>query len=193
MTNEWWGGIQPGSLPGVMRPTNTKVASDLRVTTEGIFWGDRKNKRTGFLDCPWRVLRKIEVGEHAMQRGNQRSAFGVGPLGVAFVAANAVHNARAKGVIKYRLIRLTDGAGKQHNFLTQQSMETVWAVLRPASIALEKHFASLAPTATPTPKESLGPQNVSVADELTKLAGLHESGVLTDEEFAAQKAKLLGG
>ncbi len=31
----------------------------------------------------------------------------------------------------------------------------------------------------------------SSADELTKLAELHKSGVLSDEEFAAQKAKIL--
>jgi hypothetical protein len=31
-----------------------------------------------------------------------------------------------------------------------------------------------------------------VADELTKLAGLRDAGVLTEDEFAAQKAKLLG-
>lgn len=31
----------------------------------------------------------------------------------------------------------------------------------------------------------------SAAEELTKLAALHDSGKLTDEEFAAQKAKLL--
>jgi ABC-type multidrug transport system fused ATPase/permease subunit len=31
----------------------------------------------------------------------------------------------------------------------------------------------------------------SAADELTKLKGLHDSGVLTDAEFNAQKAKLL--
>jgi hypothetical protein len=29
-------------------------------------------------------------------------------------------------------------------------------------------------------------------EQLEKLAKLHEEGVLTDEEFAAQKAKLLG-
>jgi len=33
----------------------------------------------------------------------------------------------------------------------------------------------------------------SVADELAKLATLHEQGHLNDAEFAAQKAKLLGG
>ena len=32
----------------------------------------------------------------------------------------------------------------------------------------------------------------SSADELSKLAALHQQGVLTDAEFAAQKAKLLG-
>jgi hypothetical protein len=33
---------------------------------------------------------------------------------------------------------------------------------------------------------------VSPADELSKLAELRSSGVITEEEFAAQKAKLLG-
>lgn len=32
---------------------------------------------------------------------------------------------------------------------------------------------------------------LSVAEELAKFAELHEQGVLTDDEFAAQKAKLL--
>jgi hypothetical protein len=32
----------------------------------------------------------------------------------------------------------------------------------------------------------------SVADELMKLAQLRDSGVLSEDEFAAQKAKLLG-
>ena len=32
----------------------------------------------------------------------------------------------------------------------------------------------------------------STADELTKLAGLHDRGVLTDQEFQSQKTALLG-
>ncbi len=39
-------------------------------------------------------------------------------------------------------------------------------------------------------RQSAGNQ-VSVADELNKLAALHSQGVLTDAEFAAQKAKLV--
>jgi hypothetical protein len=35
-------------------------------------------------------------------------------------------------------------------------------------------------------------QGGSDLDELTKLAQLHEQGILTDEEFAAKKAQILG-
>jgi Short C-terminal domain len=36
------------------------------------------------------------------------------------------------------------------------------------------------------------PATTSVADELTKLAGLRDAGVLSPDEFEAQKARLLG-
>ncbi len=37
-----------------------------------------------------------------------------------------------------------------------------------------------------------GGQAPSVLDQLSRLTALHEQGALTDEEFAAAKAKLLG-
>jgi hypothetical protein len=45
--------------------------------------------------------------------------------------------------------------------------------------------------AAPSTAEATSP--ASVADELMKLAQLRDAGVLTSEEFEAQKAKLLGG
>lgn len=47
-----------------------------------------------------------------------------------------------------------------------------------------------APPAGSAPEPSAGPA-VDVADQLRKLADLKEQGFLTEEEFAAQKAKLL--
>lgn len=38
-----------------------------------------------------------------------------------------------------------------------------------------------------------GPPTTGVADELAKLVALRDSGALTQDEFEAQKAKLLGG
>jgi hypothetical protein len=48
------------------------------------------------------------------------------------------------------------------------------------------------PQAPPPPPPPAAPSGDDVIEQLTKLGQLHESGVLTDEEFAAQKAKLLG-
>lgn len=40
--------------------------------------------------------------------------------------------------------------------------------------------------------KSAAGSSTSTAEEISKLAALHQQGVLTDDEFAAQKAKLLG-
>ena len=42
----------------------------------------------------------------------------------------------------------------------------------------------------PAPPGGMSPEAIA---ELQQLGQLHEQGVLTDEEFAAQKAKILGG
>jgi hypothetical protein len=51
--------------------------------------------------------------------------------------------------------------------------------------ALEQAIAERHAPAAPAPA-------TSVADELAKLAELHQQGILTDQEFAAQKQRLLG-
>jgi hypothetical protein len=49
------------------------------------------------------------------------------------------------------------------------------------------------PAPAPAPAAGAAPAGAeSMTDELTRLAKLHEAGVLTDDEFAAAKAKLLG-
>jgi hypothetical protein len=57
-------------------------------------------------------------------------------------------------------------------------------------VAAAAPAAAVAPVAAAAPVTP-DPSNL-IADELTKLAALRDSGVLTDEEFATQKAKLLG-
>jgi hypothetical protein len=46
------------------------------------------------------------------------------------------------------------------------------------------------PQAPPPAAPAAGP---SMADQLQQLAALHQQGVLSDDEFAAAKAKVLGG
>jgi hypothetical protein len=54
----------------------------------------------------------------------------------------------------------------------------------------QQQYAPPPQQAPPPAAPSGGP---SVADQLQQIAALHQQGVLTDDEFAAAKAKILGG
>ncbi len=65
---------------------------------------------------------------------------------------------------------------------------TRWAAEAPPQ-QYEQQYA-----APPPPPQAAPPQAAESdpIERLTELGRLHEAGVLTDEEFAAQKAKILG-
>ncbi len=58
---------------------------------------------------------------------------------------------------------------------------------------LEGQQAAQQMQAPPASSEGTGTSPPSAADQLSQLAQLHQQGALTDEEFAAAKAKILGG
>ncbi|GLO38211.1 hypothetical protein PPUN14671_50480 [Pseudomonas putida] len=66
---------------------------------------------------------------------------------------------------------------------------------REAQVAAEneRHLESIKAIARSNTVAAPSQENVSVADELEKLAALKERGILTDEEFATQKKQLLQG
>lgn len=55
-----------------------------------------------------------------------------------------------------------------------------------------QHQAEAAQAAAAAPAPAAAPAGDDLTAQLEKLAGLHNSGVLSDEEFAAAKAKLIG-
>jgi hypothetical protein len=59
------------------------------------------------------------------------------------------------------------------------------------SMQQQPQYAPPPPAAAPPPPAA-GGMSPDTINQLTQLGQLHEQGVLTDEEFAAQKAKLLG-
>ena len=62
----------------------------------------------------------------------------------------------------------------------------------PEQIPLFREFGIPHPLDTPQPSAAAAADDDPV-DELQKLAKMKQDGLLTDEEFAAAKAKLLGG
>lgn len=86
-------------------------------------------------------------------------------------------------------------ANKQQNKAMQQqeaaayeAMQQQAAMEAAAAQAVANAQAQQAPAAAPAAPAG----GVDVVAELQKLAGLKDAGILSDEEFAAAKAKLLG-
>ena len=56
--------------------------------------------------------------------------------------------------------------------------------------AAQPQYVEAPPAAAPAPAGGMGPDAI---EQLKELAGLKEQGILTEEEFAAEKAKILNG
>jgi Short C-terminal domain len=70
----------------------------------------------------------------------------------------------------------------------QRRQAAKWDAQEQQQYAQEPQYAQQAPQYAPAPPE---PEDEATA-QLQNLAALHKQGVLTDEEFAAAKAKVLG-
>ena len=78
-------------------------------------------------------------------------------------------------------------AGKHSAAGAQQDADTA------ARLAELEAQAAAAPPPAAAPAPAAGGMTDDTIQQLKDLAALHEQGVLTDEEFAAQKQKILGG
>ena len=83
-------------------------------------------------------------------------------------------------------------AGKAH--ARNQAEQAQYQSDQDARISdLEQQQAAQQPPQPPPPQQAPPPAASSpMIDQLNQLAALHQQGVLTDDEFAAAKAKLFG-
>ena len=89
-----------------------------------------------------------------------------------------VAGAAAVGTVAYQ-------SGKRHEEQAQVNDQAQ------AAYAATQAPPQQAPAPAPAPAAAAAPADDTTA-ELERLAQLHQSGALTDEEFAAAKSKLLG-
>jgi hypothetical protein len=90
-----------------------------------------------------------------------------------------------------RLHRRIASAQPRDGMTATLALTTSYWVNLNIQVAAEYNAACDALRPPPQPAARLVPAGL-VADELRKLAELRDAGVLTDEEFAVQKARLLG-
>jgi len=126
---------------------------------------------------PWSNVASVSMESYTEAKSRLGPVLMFGVLGLA---------ARGSANSTVIAVRLRDGGTVYYqadlNFM--ECRANVTPILRALGVTV---VDEMAPQATPAP----GSYAISVADELTKLAQLRDSGVLTEEEFAAQKARLL--
>jgi len=99
--------------------------------------------------------------------------------GTAVVAGTAT-------AVSNRVSRRQAARWDQQDYQQQQAYQQ--QAYQQQQYAQQQAYAQPAPAPAPAPAAD----DDSMTDELARLAKLRDQGVLTDEEFAAAKAKLLG-
>ena len=108
-----------------------------------------------------------------------------GLVGMAARTAVVAGTATAvSGSVQRHQQEKAQGQYEQQQYEAQQQQAQVNAAAQQA-VAQQQAAAPAAPAAPAA-------GGVDIVAELQKLAGLHQQGILSDDEFAAAKAKLLG-
>lgn len=154
-SGQWWAGLGKVTMTHVLyggKDGILKVAPD-----DGLQWSPGLGKTR----IPFGAIAKIEIGETTRQHGRQHGAIGFGGIGLAVVAATAVHNHRAARADTYNVIAVTTKDGKQHQFATQKALSP----LGPFYEAYRKASAPApapAPAATPRPAVAPSPPAATI-------------------------------
>jgi hypothetical protein len=163
----WWAGINPYPILEDCHysPRPKNEWGDLEALYEGIKYRAMTGAfsvRESAVYIPWQAIQGIEISP----------VYGAGLFAFA-----------AKKSETYTYVNLAS-TNTVWSFATKAEQPRVLARVKPILDA----FNSRAQT---VPPDSVASRPLSVADELTKLAKLKADGVITEEEFGAQKAKLL--
>lgn len=156
-----------GGMPGVRG--SERVALPLVVTEDAIGWNVKKHMTR------WDEIENVTFDAETAKRLRPGAVAFFGP--VALLAKKEVRAAHLALLCK-------DGSVVAYRVL-DRSPEDVRAALAPY---LEAHGIT-EPDVQPAPVVTDG--HGSVADELRKLAELRDAGILSNEEFDGQKARLL--
>ena len=126
------------------------------------------------------VVLVLEDASYGVDTGNTLSFSGMSEPGATTTGSLVLDNIEGPYALRELLLPLISEA-RQKKLMERQSQY----------IHQVTPVVQAAPAPAPAPAAPTGPP-VDLADQLRKLATLRDEGILSEEEFAAQKAKLLG-
>lgn len=144
----------------------------------------RDNNRNSAVQIPYADVVNFEMEGGLVQRGGGFTGGGFGVVGFAAGAAAsmALNKITSKTEIQ-TMVRLVTRKGEVVLFTNQATPEQIEIAFSEARMRIRN--------AADVPAVDNPFNSISVADELTKLLALRDSGVLTEEEFQRTKARLL--
>ena len=177
---EWWAGITPHRLLlgcHFSGARNSKETGNLEATATGLYYKAVLGTK---VTIPWQVIQDIEVSTQSTRRATVGRAVALGVFALA-----------AKKNETFTYVHVSD-RNTVWSFAIKAPQGKVLAAMGPVLVAFNNRALPGPQPPQPVPQEaSTVPSMPLVADELAKLAKLKADGVLTEEEFSAQKARLL--
>jgi len=184
ISGQWWAKVSEFKIGMGYHYSGERQKNQTGTMFAGTSGIDYKSFGGKKVHIPWNVIQDVEISTQAARRVTAARVLAVGVFALA-----------AKKNETYTYVHISD-QNTVWSFATKSSQGNVVKVWQPILNAWNNRegaqAARTSPSPTPTtPPPPTGPA-LSVADELKKLGELKDSGLLSDEEFAQQKAKLLG-
>ena len=170
-SGEWWAGFSGGKIYGFvcyLGARNPKTTGTLSCDLQGFKW---KAMIEQPVSIPYTDIIDLEISSEQTKRATLTRALAVGVLTFA-----------VKKTENWSYIHITTAAATYTFAIKEPLAQTVKRMEPVASrFRAGKEQAAVAPEPSPT----------DAVEKIGRLAELHASGALTDEEFAAAKARLL--
>ncbi len=168
-------------IANAQQPSNPRIENDSLYTTSGIIFCKGQKIKLGLGTMPDGNFKFIRINSASIFNNSEVSNYNSG-----FNANNANSMNRRESGKEFTILRLEKRGDENHGY-------TYYAVVAGTpryEVDIENAIASGELRFNSLPNQSR-PIIFSVADELLKFKKLLDEGLLTNEEFSAQKKKLL--
>ena len=182
-----------GQSVDVASKTTGVARATYRITKDRV-WIDSGLLGTRSESVPLWAIRDIDIRQSVMQRGTdigdvvlrlEDPGYSVDPAGTFDLGGQAGSGTTSGEVV----LDNVEGPHAVHDLL----MPLVSEARSKKAVERQSQYLHVNPGVAAAGSPQPAPATVDVADQLRKLAALRDEGILSDEEFAAQKARLLAG
>lgn len=184
--------VERSNTPVLLNKTAIKTAQNLLLPSEDVLWGQACNifidPVRGELSSNLPPISKMIPGVLVVT--NSRILFVSSQLGKRTIRELSISTIRSMDSKANYILEVLRIAGISDMMITYGSFDLIAHLRNAINGALEKRNAPQ--TAAPAPQPADNDLSNTDIEQLQALKQLYDTGILTEEEFAAKKAQILG-